>query len=653
MIRFVYPNASNGIFFGCGRLALFGHNEDLPSGVKYCTTNTILCTTSEIHKTRSFFAPKVGAKGFKILIEKDQESGTYKGDSQHLAHLLTQIKSAYLTSWGDDENYAIDIWCTGELKTINGNPALYQVEDFDIKLRHFLKENSNGIFIVPLANMAPINETDFIGISNYIIVDSEKLIASQLINRHVNLIITVAPTYDALKYLINRLFPGTTTTSDSSDNELNGHNAEDNRAINANRKSFIVPGSSYDLISGIASTKNNLNGCDPSWFPPGDGTVILGAGAIDPATSESRTSATWKIKIDFDSVKHFQKGYLVIACQRLFGGLHSAKRGVGVTVKLNDNYVDGFSLLDIPPGHSDYFHRMRNKVSLPSSFPECETVYAWPIQKIALLTEGSQTVSVSIDKEASWDIDYVGIVCISERNKRRKIILAAIIVFILSLLSLGIFYLKSDKIVVSSHLESIYQSGANFYVDVTNNCFHDVYIKSVMLNFDLNKASILNASNDPSKPFKIDGESHQLSCEDSNVDKEPLHPAQQRQYKTKFTIDQIGRFLKEGFSKPTVNVYSNRGLLASTQSPLLGKELMMHYSSEAKLSRSALPTAAFTVNDSKISDINQNLQSKQQNSYDVKKKVLIKQVPAKPKSAPNIINNAIEIETEPKWINTK
>jgi hypothetical protein len=176
-------------------------------------------------------------------------------------------------------------------------------------------------------------------------------------------------------------------------------------------RSFLVDGSSFELKSGIASTLQNPNGCSQGWFSGGT-TIILGSGELKEGTKRNRkTSGVWRIKTEPDCMEKYRMGYLVIGCLRFFGGLHSAKRGSQVEIQFNGKYIDSFSLLVIPPEHSDYFHRIP-KPNLPDIWPisACQTVYAWPIQKALVAADGIQTVTIEIDKDVSWDVDYVAFV---------------------------------------------------------------------------------------------------------------------------------------------------------------------------------------------------------------------------------------------------
>lgn len=178
-------------------------------------------------------------------------------------------------------------------------------------------------------------------------------------------------------------------------------------------RSFQVAGSMLQLQSGIASTISNPNGCSASWFS-GNSTVILGSGEIEGKRADSHTIATWEIEMAPYWQSHFKKGFIVIGCLRYFGGLHTKKYGAQVQVIFDKRPIDGFGLMIVAQNHTDYFHR----IPLPPQLLDveiwplsaCQTTYAWPIQKDILSPNELQSVTVQIENEVSWDIDYVAIV---------------------------------------------------------------------------------------------------------------------------------------------------------------------------------------------------------------------------------------------------
>lgn len=168
----------------------------------------------------------------------------------------------------------------------------------------------------------------------------------------------------------------------------------------------VVSGSTCSIQSGIVSTSAQKNGCHDGWFR-GTTTAILGS---DDQERYEKTQACWQIDTNCDSLKKFQRGYVVIGCIRRFGGLHSSRFGAQVDIILNGRPIDNFSLMIIPDGHTDYFHRVPPP-NLPDIKPisACETLYTWSIQKSDLNEKNHQIVTVVIEREISWDIDYVGL----------------------------------------------------------------------------------------------------------------------------------------------------------------------------------------------------------------------------------------------------
>ena len=149
--------------------------------------------------------------------------------------------------------------------------------------------------------------------------------------------------------------------------------------------------------------------CHPSWFV-GQSTVVLGGGCPDNDPNKSKTVAAWKLCVEVDSEPTISHGFLVIACERVQGGLHTQRRGATANVALNGNNRDLVGLKDTPPGHTDYFHRP-HAPQLPEFWPisGCGTIYAWPVSPELLAETGEQIVTVSIDAGVAWDIDYVGL----------------------------------------------------------------------------------------------------------------------------------------------------------------------------------------------------------------------------------------------------
>lgn len=175
-----------------------------------------------------------------------------------------------------------------------------------------------------------------------------------------------------------------------------------------NWRLFVSEGSGATLNSGHAVTSSTGTHCPPYWFS-GDTTIILGANPSSDGESQSETVALWRIHVDTSSLRRFSQGFLVVACVRHFGGLHSYKRDSRVDIFLNERQIDGFALRIKPPDHSDYFHRVPVPDSLPSLTPisACRTIYAWSLPKGILGRTEKQTIKIRIDRGVRWDIDYV------------------------------------------------------------------------------------------------------------------------------------------------------------------------------------------------------------------------------------------------------
>ncbi|NQZ65013.1 hypothetical protein [Crocosphaera sp.] len=165
-------------------------------------------------------------------------------------------------------------------------------------------------------------------------------------------------------------------------------------------KIFSTIGSSCHHISGVVSTKSSPNHHNNNLFD--ETTVILGKKEV--------TKASWKIPMESKYIEGFERGYLTIAARRTFAGLHSKRCGAKVLIELNNKSVDTFELLIIPEGHTDYFHKNVKLTQTNIGEPlKHHTIYIWPITKEHLMTPSDQTITVTIEKDVYWDIDYVAI----------------------------------------------------------------------------------------------------------------------------------------------------------------------------------------------------------------------------------------------------
>ncbi|MCA1621949.1 MAG: toll/interleukin-1 receptor domain-containing protein [Acidobacteria bacterium] len=173
---------------------------------------------------------------------------------------------------------------------------------------------------------------------------------------------------------------------------------------------FDVMGSDAKVERGRAVTAEAENSAPPYWFS-GDTTITLGASKKKQDKLVGETVARWDMFVDPSAIHRCQRGFLVIACLRYFGGLHSYRKRARADIWLNEQQIDGFALSIIPPNHTDYFHRPpMPDVPCVSGFRDCQTVYAWPIQKNVLHPDGHQSVKVRIDRDVRWDIDFVALV---------------------------------------------------------------------------------------------------------------------------------------------------------------------------------------------------------------------------------------------------
>lgn len=174
-------------------------------------------------------------------------------------------------------------------------------------------------------------------------------------------------------------------------------------------------------VNGTASTLSEPHGSDPGWFS-GPGTLILGDSHIAADETREYHEAEWKLTLDEKQLKKATGAYLVIACQRQFGGLHSRRYGAIARIYFNAHQRDTIGLKSIPDDHSDYFHRMKlaERVEITPPFSHCNTVYFWFIDDGLLGPDKVQSIRVMIDPETSWDIDIVGLIVQLKHRRLRK-----------------------------------------------------------------------------------------------------------------------------------------------------------------------------------------------------------------------------------------
>lgn len=195
------------------------------------------------------------------------------------------------------------------------------------------------------------------------------------------------------------------------------------RSYPDNWLAFEVDGSAATIETGAAATLETGTVLPSYWFS-GATTIILGVSTAAPGGLLGDTVARWDVTVELSASDRWQRGFLVFGCLRYFGGLHSHREGARADIWLNDCQVDGFALRIIPPNHTDYFHRPPLPDVPPvSGFRDCQTLYAWPILKNALLTDRLQTVRVKLQPDVRWDVDFVALL-LQEGTQPHKVFLS-------------------------------------------------------------------------------------------------------------------------------------------------------------------------------------------------------------------------------------
>ena len=172
---------------------------------------------------------------------------------------------------------------------------------------------------------------------------------------------------------------------------------------------FSVAGADAKLESGVAVSAR-APGDSPPYCFSGRTTIIIGGRPNAKEELPAESIASWEIPVDPPSIRNASRGFLVVACMRYFGGLHSARIHARVDIWLDDQQVDGFALRIMPPDHSDYFHRVPipDLPKLPP-FAPCQTIYAWPLRKEDLAPLSRHRVRVRLERDVRWDVDYVSL----------------------------------------------------------------------------------------------------------------------------------------------------------------------------------------------------------------------------------------------------
>jgi hypothetical protein len=215
----------------------------------------------------------------------------------------------------------------------------------------------------------------------------------------------------------------------------------------------VQPGSSLQLLSGIAGTIGALNGYDKQFFP-GSHTAILGT--LNPLVMRDMKSrgkkhlARWRLHLEPRAAKYFMSGYLVIGCNRYYGGLHSRKRDEFAQIRFNGNWKDKILLRSKPQDHSDYFCLRPLPKGLPllEPFSSMETRYAWVLRPPEINLDGWQTLEIELGPYGNWDIDFIGIVYKSKPRHR-----------------IFISYSSKDKVIANALYAHLRKSGQRVWID--------------------------------------------------------------------------------------------------------------------------------------------------------------------------------------------
>jgi hypothetical protein len=156
--------------------------------------------------------------------------------------------------------------------------------------------------------------------------------------------------------------------------------------------------------------------------------MILGCHPEGDDKGTEISVAEWTFQVDPRETENAQGGVLLICCDRRQGGLHSPKEGALARVCVNDHEVDVIGLREIPPGHTDYFHRVTHQEipSVPPLIKNCGTVYSFAIPAEFLEKSREVRVRLTIDTEVRWDIDHVVLVVKRTKRKLRSWVIATV-----------------------------------------------------------------------------------------------------------------------------------------------------------------------------------------------------------------------------------
>lgn len=174
----------------------------------------------------------------------------------------------------------------------------------------------------------------------------------------------------------------------------------------------VVRGNQARILYGSGTTKENPGDFNPAFFSAS--TLILG-------TRRENSAGTWNLHLSNSDFKTVQNGFLIIACERVHGGLHSREHGTAARIYFNGQQRDFIRLKDISGGHTDFFHRPPLP-PFPQMWPisSCGTIYAWPLEKQHFVPGQDQEVKIELEAHVTWDIDYIALVLYRLKKELRE-----------------------------------------------------------------------------------------------------------------------------------------------------------------------------------------------------------------------------------------
>ena len=197
---------------------------------------------------------------------------------------------------------------------------------------------------------------------------------------------------------------------------------------------IVLKGSDGKVTQGYAITKNSHGPEQASWVTR-NSTLILGVTADNSCQETGQSAVDWKFLINKRLRSKIDGAAIIVSCDRAQGGLHSGKMGALAHVKVNDCEVDIIGLREIPQGHTDYFHTTTTQdIKDIQQIKDSGTHYSFSVPVEFLNSRrggncalfGQETVSLAIDQEVRWDIDYVVLVIKYTRRKIKAWLVALI-----------------------------------------------------------------------------------------------------------------------------------------------------------------------------------------------------------------------------------